>query len=198
MKHAVILAHPKSDSFTATMAASYCEAAESHGVQIALRDLYRTGFDPCLRADEIPWSADFTTHADVAAERAILRDADVFALFYPLWLNAPPAILKGYLERVFGMGFGYGRSRGGTEPLLSGRKLISFTSSGAPMDWVVQTGAWQAIRVLFDSHFASVCGMDVADHVHFGNVVPGIRPDFVTKCAVTVREKAASLLPVPA
>ena len=38
-----------------------------------------------------------------------------------------------------------------------------------------------------------VCGMDVADHIHFGGVVPGIRAGFVEKCAATVREKASSL-----
>lgn len=198
MKHAIILAHPKTDSFTATMAASYCEEAKRREIKTVVRDLYRIGFDPCLQADEIPWSSEFTIRADVAAERALLQDASVFALFYPLWLNAPPAIMKGYLERVFGMEFGYGRGRAGTEPLLTDRKLISFTSSGAPMNWVVQTGAWQAIRTLFDSHFASVCGMEVADHVHFGGVVPNVREDFVTKCAATVREKMASLAPVAA
>jgi len=193
MKHAVVLAHPKLRSFTATMAAAYVSAIESNGGSVVTRDLYQLGFDPCLREDEFPWSEIHTVHSDVAQEHAILSDVNVFALFYPLWLNAPPAILKGYLERVFGMGFAYGRGRGGNDPLLVGRKLISFTSSGAPTDWVVKTGAWQATRTLFDAHFASVCGMEVADHVHFGSIVPGIREDFVQDCAAKVKNSAVSL-----
>jgi NAD(P)H dehydrogenase (quinone) len=191
MKHAIIVAHPNPDSFTIGLAHAYRDGAYRRKYDVAFRNLYTLNFDPCLHADEIRWAKDFRTHSDVAAEHDILRDVEVFALFYPLWLNAPPAMLKGYLERVFGMGFAYGQGHGGNEPLLRGRKLISFSSSGAPTDWVVQTGAWQAVRTLFDAHFAAVCGMDVVDHVHFGGIVPGIRADVVAKHAETVRQKLA-------
>jgi len=193
MKHAIIFAHPNANSFTARMANAYRDAVVSSGATAIVRDLYREKFDPCLQEDEIPWSPNAKTHDDVARERTLLGDADVFALFYPLWLNAPPAMMKGYLERVFGLGFAYGHGRGGNEPLLQGRKLISVSSSGAPMKWVVQTGAWQAIRTLFDSHFAAVCGMDLVDHINFGGIAPGIRADAVAASAATVQAKAKSL-----
>ena len=191
MKHAVIVAHPRSESFVMSMARAYCDSARAGGHEVALRDLYRMGFDPCLKENELPWAEDFAVHTDVAAEREAIGKADVYALFYPLWLNAPPAMLKGYLERVFGHGFAYGRGRGGNEPLLRGRKLISFTSSGAPTEWVVQSGAWQAVRTLFDGHFAGVCGMEVVDHIHFGGIVPGIRADVVDGHLETVRRRVA-------
>ena len=193
MKHAIIVAHPGGTSFTATMAQAYETTVRAKGHTVAIRDLYRMKFDPCLRESEIPWSSNFQTPPDIVDEHSLLAGTDIFALFYPLWLNAPPAILKGYMERVFGMGFAYRRGRGGNEPLLTGKRLLSVSSSGAPMDWVVKTGAWQAMRTLFDSHFAAVCGMDVADHIHFGGVVPGVRTDFVEKCAATIKEKASSL-----
>jgi NAD(P)H dehydrogenase (quinone) len=193
MKHAIVVAHPNSESFTCHMAAAYRESVISSGGSAVVRDLYRIGFDPCLGETEIPWAPHFEVAADVAEEHQLLGDVSVFAFFYPLWLNAPPAILKGYMERVFGMGFAYKRGRGGNEPLLTGRKLISFSSSGAPMDWVSKTGAWQAMRTLFDTHFAAVCGLEVVDHIHFGAVVPGIRTDFVENCAATVQKKASSL-----
>jgi NAD(P)H dehydrogenase (quinone) len=107
------------------------------------------------------------------AERALLKSCDVFAFVYPLWLNTPPAILKGYLERVFGFGFAYGGGGHSYNPLLKGRKLISFSSSGAPAAWVKQTGALSAIRTLFDSYFAELCGMTPLQHVHFGSITPG-------------------------
>lgn len=193
MKHAIILAHPGGASFTATMAQAYETAVRAKGHTVIVRDLYRMKFDPCLKECEIPWAADFKAPQDVLDEHSLLTGADIFALFYPLWFNSPPAILKGYMERVFGMDFAYRRGRGGNEPLLTGKRLFTVSSSGAPMDWVVKTGAWQAMRTLFDSHFAAVCGMDVADHIHFGGVVPGIRTDFIEKCAATVQEKASSL-----
>src|SRR5258707_7801715 len=149
------------------------------------------GLDRVMKEAEIPWSPNFAPDDVWTAERAVLQDADVFAFFYPIWLNAPPAILKGYLERVFGTGFAYAREGAGNAPLLKGRKFISFTSSGAPAEWVIQSGAWGAMRALFDSHFAAVCGMQVLDHVHFGSVTPGLRADSVEADRATVRKTFA-------
>lgn len=187
MKHAVIFAHPKADSFTAAVAEAYAEAARGLGQEAVVRDLYRMGFDPCLKAEEIPTPEGFKVAADVAAERAVLDDVDVFAFVYPFWFNAPPAILKGYVDRVFGMGFGFEPAAGGTQALLDGRRLISFTSSGAPEDWVRDTGAMAALNTLFDSHLAGVCGLTLVDHVHVGGIVPGLTPEWMAQILENVR-----------
>jgi NAD(P)H dehydrogenase (quinone) len=191
MKHAVVVAHPNTQSYTMALAAAWREAALARGHAVAFRDLYRMGFDPVLKPGEIPWTDGFAPAADVIAEREVLEDAEVFAFFYPIWFNAPPAILKGYLERVFGLGFAYRREGAANVPLLKGRKFLSFTASGAPTEWVIQSGAWSAMRTLFDSHFAAVCGMEVLDHVHFGGVTPGIRADSVQADLATVRKTFA-------
>lgn len=179
MKHAVIFAHPKPDSFTASVTSAYIQACKDAGHELVIRDLYRIGFDPCLKATELPFEEAFRPGSDVAAERLLLQDCEVFAFFYPLWLNAPPAMIKGYLERVFGFGFAYGAGGRSYSPLLSGRKLISFSSSGAPADWLEQTGSLPALRTLFDQYFAELCGMTVIDHIHVGNVTPGASSYFV-------------------
>ncbi len=151
-----------------------------------LRDLYRMDFDPRLRAEEIPGPDGFQPRPDVLAERELIKDATSFAFFYPVWFNAPPAMLKGYIDRVFGMGFGYGMGQGGNRPLLVGKSMISFSSSGAPKSWMVETGAWDAMRNLFDDHVGQVTGMAVLDHTHFGEIVPGITPEAVEACAAEV------------
>lgn len=193
MKHAVIFAHPSTQSFTRSMAKSYEDGIDARGGSVVVRDLYGINFNPCLSESELPWSPHFAVPPDIVEERKLLSDVAVFAFFYPLWLNSPPAIVKGYMERVFGMGFAYKRGRGGNEPALSGRRLISISSSGAPLDWIQKTGAWQAMRTLFDSHFAAVCGLEIVDHLHFGGITPGVREDVIERYAATVREKASSL-----
>lgn len=192
MKHVVIVAHPNAESFTAHMAQTYAAAAGELGHEVVVRDLYGMGFDPCLKAGEIPAPRGFAPAADVKSERGEIGDADVFAFVYPLWFNAPPAILKGYIDRVFGMGFGYGMGDGGNEPLLIGKQMISFTSSGAPDHWLKETGAWDAMRKLFDDHVAAVCGLALVDHIHFDRIVPGITEEAVETCAQTVRDTVAA------
>jgi len=179
VKHAVISAHPRAASFTASVALAYRNACAANGDGAMVRDLYRMEFDPCMKADELPFDPAFRPGPDVTAERRLLDDCQVFAFFYPLWLNAPPAMIKGYLERVFGFGFAYGAGGRSYTPLLSGRRLISFSSSGAPADWLEQTGSLPAVRTLFDQYFAKLCGMTVVDHVHVGNVTPGASSYFV-------------------
>jgi NAD(P)H dehydrogenase (quinone) len=193
MKQAVILAHPAGDSLNAAIAKAYVAAAREHGHEVVLRDLYRMGFDPRLKAEEIPGPSPPKFAADVLAERAALADVDVFVFVYPLWFNAPPAILKGYVDRVFGMGFGFKPDLGGSEPALHGRALLSFTTSGAPDFWVQDTGALETLKHSFDAHLAGVTGLEVLDHVHFGGMVAGVSRQTADGVLTKVRETAAHL-----
>lgn len=181
LKHAIILGHPRAQSFNASVAHAYQTAVERLGHATLLRDLYHCDFDPRLQAGEIPRPEGFAAALDVAAEREVIADADVFVFVYPLWFNAPPAIVTGYVQRVFGMGFGYGPIRaGGNQPLLLGRRMLTFSSSGAPAEWLRTEGGWDALRNIFDSHVADVCGMTLLDHRHYGrvlNTAPAARID---------------------
>jgi len=171
-KHVIIVGHPNTESFTLSAARLYQAEIEKLGHSAIMRDLYRTDFDPRLQGGEIPIPSGFKPGDDIAAERALIGDAGVFAFFYPLWFNAPPAIVTGYVQRVFGMGFGYGPQRGGeNQRLMLGRAMLSFSSSGAPAEWLRTEGGWDALRNLFDEHFAAVCGFTVLDHRHFGRVL---------------------------
>lgn len=191
MKHAVIAAHPNAKSFTLAVAHAYCDAAKAKGHEPRLHDLYAMDFDPRLKAHEIPGTPGFAPASDVKRERELLQDAKVFAFVYPFWINAPPAILKGYIDRVFGMGFAYAPGGDGNAPLLTGRKMISFTSSGAPTEWVRSSGAWDAEVKIFDQHVAALSGLMVLDHIHFGGIVPGIRADVVARHIESVHAAVA-------
>ncbi|MGE0045096.1 MAG: NAD(P)H-dependent oxidoreductase [Hyphomonadaceae bacterium] len=192
MQHALIVVHPAARSFTLTMADAYSESVRANGGGVIVRDLYDIQFEPRLADSEIPRPKGFCVAADVERERDFLATADVFAFFYPLWFNTPPAIVSGYIQRVFGMGFGYGPREGGAnQPLLTGRRLICFTSSGAPEEWLNAKGQLSAIETLFSRHWAEVCGLSVLNHVHFGCVTPFMRADAVERCAEEVRSAAA-------
>lgn len=192
MKHAIILAHPARSSLNAAIARTYAETIIHLGHEVLLRDLYRMRFNPCLRASEIPGPKAPVFRPDVLREREHLADAEVFVLVYPLWFNMPPAILKGYIDRVFGMGFGFTPTFGGTNPALTGRKLISFTTSGAPDAWMRETDALSGLTRLFDAHLAGTCGLTAVDHVHFGGMVSGITDEAYDEVIGKVRSAATA------
>jgi NAD(P)H dehydrogenase (quinone) len=84
------------------------------------------------------------------------------------------------------MGFGFEPGRGGTEPLLDGKKLISFSLSGAPEHWVRDTGAMQALMTLFDRHLCAMCGLQLVDHVHTGGIVDNMTQEAVDEVLASV------------
>lgn len=175
MKHAVIVGHPDSKSFTAALAERYVRFMREIAHECLVRDLYRIGFDPILRADELPTRTKWAPGDDIAQERRLVADADVFAFIYPLWFNTPPAIVKGYIERVFGAGFGYATlAAGGQDPLLRGKRLVHVSVSGSTSAWLNEQGAWSAMRSLFDDYFARLCGLELGPHIHLGGVTPAM------------------------
>jgi NAD(P)H dehydrogenase (quinone) len=193
MKHAVILAHPKPTSFCAAIARTCVEHLRATNHTVVLRDLYALDFDPRLKAEELPSPSGAHPAADVVAERRLIGEIDSFIFIYPFWFNAPPAILKGYVDRVFSMGFGYAPGAGGTESLLDGKTLLSFSTSGAPEDWVNDTGALKALMTVFDLHLSGVCGLRVLDHEHFGSIVSNITAESVADVLDQVRTRLDDL-----
>ena len=195
MKHAVILAHPKPASFNAAIARTCVEILGRLGHEAMLRDLYAMDFDPRLRADEIPAITPYQPAPDVKAERAVLADVDSFVFVYPFWFNAPPAILKGYVDRVLSMGFGYAPGADGGAPLLTGRRLTTFSTSGAPDRWVDSTGALNGLIQGFDQHLAGVCGLALGGHHHFGGIHSMLAEPAAADMLDTVSAKLTAAFP---
>jgi len=190
-KHAVILCHPDADSFNMAVAQRYCDAVRKIGHRVVLRDLYRIGFDPVLKSREQPTAEDFELAADVAAEIDLIGGADVFVLVYPIWFGTPPAMMKGYVERVLGAGFPWGAVRQRLpHPMLADRRLLSVTSSGTAKQWLEEQGAWLSLRKLFDDYLMRAFSLASADHVHFGSVVEGMTERVLLEHLQKVEEAA--------
>lgn len=196
MKHAVVIVHPSGRAFTRLMADTYVDAIKALGHDVLVRDLYAMNFDPRLHVDELPNREGGEPRPEIVIERAMLRDVDVFAFFYPIWFGSPPAMLKGYIERVFGAGFGYASVKGGgNAPLLAGRKMISFTSTGSENTWLVDSGSWNAVRKVFNERLTSACGLDSVEHVNFGGVEPDMPQARIEEAVAEVREVVAEVFP---
>ena len=190
-RHAVILCHPDPDSFNRAIADTYCEAVRECGQEVLVRDLYAMGFDPVLKAHERPTVEGFKVSDDVAAELDFLRGNDVFVLIYPIWFGTPPAMMKGYVERVLGSGVDP-KSVVSREPtsFLAGKKLMSFTTSAMSAPWLNEQGEWLSLRYLFDHYLTHAFAMQPDEHVHFANVTPHMEPRWAEQHLYEVQQQA--------
>ncbi len=191
VRHVVILCHPDADSFNAHVAGTYCETVRSLGQEAVLRDLYRLRFDPVLKPDERPTSPKYRLSADVQNELDFLKDADVVVLVYPIWFGLPPAMLKGYVDRVFGANFHYHaiRDRSAGAPLHH-KHLLSITTSGNSKQWLEGQGAWLSLLHVFDHYLADAFSMTSTDHLHLGNISTPLAERWVREELHRVKEKA--------
>src|SRR5262245_36872359 len=110
MKILLVLAHPRRDSLTGQVADAFAEAAIANGHQVDWADLVRECFDPVLReADEPDWTDPGKIYSpEVLREMARIRRNDATVMVFPVWWWSMPAILKGWIDRVWNRGFAYG------------------------------------------------------------------------------------------
>lgn len=194
IRHVVVLGHPAPASFNRAVAETYCETVRACGQEADLRDLYALGFDPLLKADERPGTPGFAPAADVQAELDRIAEASIITIIYPIWFGMPPAIVKGYVDRVLGAGF---RARdiktGVANPVLQAKRLMLFSSSASTRPWLEEKGQYQGLRQAFETYLSDIFGMEKAGHVHFDAIVEGLKPRFVGENLETVREKTRAV-----
>ncbi|WP_248295423.1 NAD(P)H-dependent oxidoreductase [Paraburkholderia sp. UYCP14C] len=99
-----------------------------------------------------------------------------------------PAMMKGYIDRVFSRGFAYETQPDGVHGLLSGRRAVVVTISAAPLAWFVEDGRWQAMQLLQDTHVFRASGFDPIGHLHFDAVGPAMPHAMAATHFAQVRE----------
>ena len=128
----VLIGHQNEGSFCHAIAAAAIKELKAAGHQVVYHDLYAERFDPILPHAEIPKAAA----VDPIVERHCreVAAADGYIVVHPNWWAMPPAILKGWLDRVLRQGVAYQFGPGGVEPLLGGRRAVVFSTSNTPRD----------------------------------------------------------------
>ncbi|GGD99445.1 hypothetical protein GCM10011515_19070 [Tsuneonella deserti] len=173
---AIIVCHPRVDSYCASLAHKARDVAKECGFTPVVRDLYSVGLDP------VPHARDLALHEggarpapDVEQELQILGSPTAVILVYPIWFGSPPGLLKCYIERILGAGFG----GPGTVPLPASARpqlLLTIATSGASTDWIDKKGIAASAGRLFGAYLAGALAIGTAEHVAIDNVVPTMPP----------------------
>ena len=193
IRQIVVLGHPDLQSFNHEVVERYCNTVREIGHECVVRDLYALDFDPRLRSDRRPGHATGMS-ADVAREIGLLRDADVLIFVYPIWFGMPPAIIKGYVDRVLGVALTPSDIRDeNPDSVLAGKWFGTFSSSATTRIWLDEHGQMESIRQAFDRYLMGIFGLRDAGHVHFGAIVEGMNARFVRESLCEVEEQARKM-----
>ena len=190
MRVLLIYCHPRPDSFCAVLRDAAAEALRSAGHAVEIRDLYAEGFSPALDAEERGRYYDETAGADrreIASHVDSLRSAEALVLVYPTWWFGLPAMLKGWLDRVWlpGVAFALG-GPGGLRPLLTNiRRITIVTTYGSPrwLLWLVGWPDWRLFRRGIRTLCARRCRLEWLALTRIDSCTAGERQRF----AATVR-----------
>ena len=144
----LLLAHPERRSFNSAMFDIAADTLRAAGHEVATSDLYRMGFDPVssrrnfvsiknadylkLQVEEMHASEVGGFAIEVETEMAKVEAADLMIWQFPLWWFGLPAILKGWVDRVFAMGRTYGNGHIYDTGKFKGKKALLSLTTGGP------------------------------------------------------------------
>lgn len=165
MHSLIVVAHPEPRSLTHAVAARIGDAIASADVRnrVTVADLAAEGFDPRFNADDMAlFRQSGAVPADVAAEHARLDAADTLVLVYPLYWWSFPALLKGWIDRVFTQGWAYADGANGkVEKKLQRLRVHLVGLGGAGAEMIERRGYGAAMKTQIDMGIFDYCGATV-------------------------------------
>lgn len=155
MKILLVIAHPRSTSLTHAVAEQFAAAARVAGHSVEMADLVKEGFDPVLREEDEPdWSDPDKVYSDaVRREMARIERHDATVMVFPVWWWSMPAILKGWIDRVWNNGWAYG---GRTYPH---NRVLMIAVAGGPREGFEKRGYDTAIFTQLATGILGFCGI---------------------------------------
>lgn len=169
MKISVILGHPYENSFNSAIAETVVDILKENGHMVMFHDLYREKFNPVIPKDELV--SDQTKDNLVEVYQQEIREADGIIIVHPNWWGQPPAILKGWVDRVLRENVAYtfpAGDNGGGLPigLLKAKVGLVFNTSNTPERREVEKFGDPLNRLWKDCIF-DFCGISIFDRMMF-------------------------------
>jgi len=173
MKISVILAHPDPSSFNHAIAHTAVEVLRHNGHGVVFHDLYQEHFDPILPSAEIPNDAFLPHEIELHCKEA--SEADGFVIIHPNWWGMPPAILKGWVDRIMRPGMAYeflenDSGEGIPNGLLHARNVIVFNTSNTETEREKDTFQ-DPLETIWKNCIFGLCGVHTFQRKMFNIIV---------------------------
>ncbi|BAP43820.1 NAD(P)H-dependent oxidoreductase [Pseudomonas sp. 21LCFQ010] len=159
----IVVAHADQQSFTHAVTAEVAKGITDSGHTLEVADLSEQGFDPRFGAPDL---AKFRNQAqvpdDVRFEQQRIERAGALVLVYPIYWWSFPALLKGWIDRVFTNGWAYEeRADGGLDKKLGDLNVHLLAIGGANLRTFARHGYFGAMRTQIDHGIFDYVGASV-------------------------------------
>lgn len=137
MKILIIYAHPESEGYSSYSLETIKHILLERRDNFEVLNLYGINYDPILRLDELYTAGNKNVSVENQNFQQKIKESDRLIFIYPIWWGGMPAILKGFIDRVFTPGFAFKYRKDKffkfiPDKLLNDKKIVIITSSGAP------------------------------------------------------------------
>ena len=167
MKHLIIYAHPNEGSLNHHFLQAVQEILQSKNQEIEIRDLYQLNFNPILSLQDMQGQRIGKVAEDVKQEQDYISWADHLTFIYPIWWTGMPAIMKGYIDRVFSYGFAYRYDQGIQKGLLTDKQTTIINTQGKSKSEYENIGMDKALSLTSDKGIFTYCGLKINQHFFF-------------------------------
>jgi putative NADPH-quinone reductase len=199
MKILVILAHPNRESFNHAIAETTIRTLLALGYQVVFHDLCEEQFPPCLPTEEIPSNGVVPSLIELHCKD--LAEADGIIIVHPNWWGQPPAILKGWIDRVIRPDVAYrfeetDSGEGVPFGLLRAKVGMVFNTSNTPKERE-QTVFHDPLERIWKDCIFGLCGVPQFVRRMFGVIVtssPEERANWLREVESTVAQHFPSLV----
>lgn len=173
MNISLILAHPDQNSFNHAIANTAKRYLQMKGHDVSFHDLYDERFDPVLHTDEIPADAPISKAIEPICKE--IASAEGIIIVHPNWWGQPPAILKGWIDRVIRPGVAYkflehDSGEGVPVGLLNASAAVVFNTSNTPEDRELNVFA-DPLETIWKNCIFGLCGINTFHRKTFRTIV---------------------------
>ncbi|RAP23987.1 flavodoxin family protein [Brevibacillus laterosporus] len=170
MKAVVLFAHPGTESFNHAILGQVTESLHKHGVTPTIRNLYEQHFSPIFSPADMQAMESHRTPKAIEEEQTILTDSDLLIMIYPVWWWSQPAILKGYIDRIFSDGFAFRYEKTGPVGLLTGKQAFVFTTTRESQQEMQTSGLGEVVEKQIVDGILRFSGFDPVVYHNFAEV----------------------------
>ena len=159
MRVLAVFCHPRRDSFTGALLDAFAAGIAQAGHDVELVDLHREGFDPRFRPEDYAQFRAEPMPQEVLAEQRRVDRSDALAFVFPVWWWSFPAMLKGWIDRVWSEGWAYTFTPERSKGMLRDRPAILLGSAATGAATYRKYGYDAAMKVQIETGILGYCGI---------------------------------------